>query len=180
VALKKPAKVSNCLRCGAAMPPGMRSHARYCTDLCGTLYRNKIWQAKNPEKMKAAIKRWRQANPERCKESHAAYRKRLGRGWYERQARWVRENRAKFYEMLARRYAAKRNGTPAWLTDADFEEMQGWYLLAGLKSANAGVKYHVDHIVPLRGKTVCGLHVPWNLQVLPATENIRKRNGFNG
>jgi hypothetical protein len=178
MALKKPAKVSHCTRCGATMPPNKRSHAKYCSDLCGTLYRNAVWQAANPEKMKAAIKRWQKAHPERCKEINAAYRRRLGPSWYERQARWVQNNRAKFYEMLARRYASKKNGTPLWLTTEDRARIVAVYEDAVARSATEGTKYHVDHIIPLRGRAVCGLHVPWNLQVLPARENMRKRNHY--
>lgn len=69
-----------------------------------------------------------------------------------------------------------KQAQPKWLTQGQMEEMANLYWLAQDLKAVTGMMYHVDHIVPLRGKSVCGLHVPWNLQVLPADVNIRKSN----
>lgn len=70
------------------------------------------------------------------------------------------------------RRAAVIRRTPPWLTEEHKHQM---YLI--YKDAHAR-GLHVDHIVPLRGKLVSGLHVPWNLQPLPPVENSRKRNHF--
>lgn len=74
--------------------------------------------------------------------------------------------------------ATKLQATPSWLTEEDLKEIQYHYNIAAYFTwLSCGfVKHHVDHIVPLQGKEVRGLHVPWNLQVLIAQDNVRKSN----
>ena len=87
-------------------------------------------------------------------------------------------NRA-YFNAKNKEYVGKKiNATPPWLTEDHSKEMQGFYWLAQDLGRVTGEPYHVDHIVPLQGKNVCGLHVPWNLQILPAYLNLRKSNSF--
>ncbi len=65
---------------------------------------------------------------------------------------------------------------PAWLTKNDWMAIAGMYETAKHLTRELGIKMVVDHIIPLRGKTVSGLHVPANLQVISETENYSKRN----
>jgi rubredoxin len=76
----------------------------------------------------------------------------------------------------ARRHAIKLQRTPLWLDSEHFKQIIAFYKEAAKRTKEEGYPFHVDHIVPLRGKTVSGLHVPWNLQVLTHEENIRKGN----
>lgn len=92
----------------------------------------------------------------------------------ERGNTWWRSNRGKKNFMVQRRRAYIKRATPPWLTAEQKAEIRGFYIRA---AAMPG-EWHVDHIRPLRGKTVCGLHVPWNLQILPGDDNRRKRNVF--
>ena len=74
----------------------------------------------------------------------------------------------------------KRKGTPVWLSEDQLQEIALVYQLARDCKLTTGEPYEVDHIVPINGKNVCGLHVPWNLQILPADMNRGKGCRFSG
>jgi 5-methylcytosine-specific restriction endonuclease McrA len=113
---------------------------------------NKVWSKDNPAACKARAKRHRQS------EHGSAY----------------------YNAKSASHRATKRNATPAWLTKGQEDDIKAMYALAKKFDKLCNVEYHVDHIVPLAGKDICGLHVPWNLQLLPASINISKGNRYNG
>lgn len=93
-----------------------------------------------------------------------------------RQMKWARENKETKAYHLANRRAKKLNATPPWLTKDQKKEIAGFYKSAKIRSDFHEEKFEVDHIEPLCGKTSCGLHVPWNLQILLAKENRMKNN----
>jgi len=68
--------------------------------------------------------------------------------------------------------------TPKWLTKSDKIEIRWAYQIAKERTRDTGIQWHVDHIIPLKGKIVSGLHVPSNLQIITAKENFKKRNKF--
>jgi len=88
-------------------------------------------------------------------------------------------NKPMYIAKEAKRRAAKLQRTPSWLTDEDHWMFEEIYSLTKLREELTGIKWHVDHIIPLQGEIVCGLHVPTNLQVITATENLSKSNKFN-
>ena len=74
----------------------------------------------------------------------------------------------------AKRKATKTKATPNWLSQEQIYAIKCVYIEADRLTLQTGVKHEVDHIVPLSGKTVSGLHVPWNLRAIPAQENNRR------
>lgn len=91
---------------------------------------------------------------------------------------WRKSNPAKRTALAMAYKNQTRKSTPAWLTEDAFWMMDQAYELARERTKLFGFQWHVDHIVPLRGKNVSGLHVPWNLQVIPARVNQSKHNKF--
>jgi hypothetical protein len=85
-------------------------------------------------------------------------------------------NRSKLYALNAKRRASKLKATPKWLTIEELRQIEELYEISQAFKLYTGQDYHVDHIIPLQGENVCGLHVPWNLQVLEASENLSKSN----
>lgn len=92
---------------------------------------------------------------------------------YEQRRRDRQQNPAKFNARAMHRAAMKKQATPEW---ADAAAILAVYERAAQMKAETGDKFHVDHIVPLQSRIVCGLHVHWNMQILPALENISKGN----
>ena len=89
---------------------------------------------------------------------------------------WRKNNKSKMRALSAKKRASILERTPKWLSQEHIEAIKVEYELAYWCSTVMGSQYHVDHIVPLQGKTVSGLHVPWNLRVIPAKDNLSKGN----
>lgn len=94
----------------------------------------------------------------------------------QRQRNYKKKNRAICNSDTAKYKADKIQRTPKWLTKFDLDYIRHLYIQAKELESLDGIKRHVDHIIPLRGKNVSGLHVPWNLEIITAEENIRKGN----
>ena len=122
---------------------------------------NRAWYEANKEKKGADNKAWQKANPEKVAAN--------GKAWRE-------ANKEKIATKDAKRHAAKLKRTPPWLTEEHYDQITSIYAERVRLTKETGVRHEVDHILPLQGKNVCGLHVPWNLRVITAQDNRRKSN----
>jgi hypothetical protein len=126
-----------------------------------TKERARQWALNNPEKHKKSVDKWREEN----RDQHNAVNR-----------KWSKNNKPTKATLEGKRRAAKLQRTPAW--DKDTHLISAKYQLANMLTRETGTPYHVDHIIPLQGKNVCGLHVFSNLRVILGEENIKKSNKF--
>ena len=98
----------------------------------------------------------------------------------QRMISWRANNKHKQAVYSSNRRSEIMLRTPKWLDSDAFAKIEEYYYTANMLGMHTGEQYHVDHIVPLRGKFVSGLNVPWNLQILTKIDNLRKKNKFYG
>lgn len=165
----------------------LRHACKECMKICSN-----NWRINNPEKVKVindngynrnrknrieSVKKWRIKNPNKNKEYCKKMWDKNPEKYKEMSRKWGKLNKDKKIALNNKRRAKKLNATPKWLTKSQLAEIADFYKQAKeLEAIFFNRKFHVDHIIPLQGKNVCGLHVPWNLQILTAQENMKKRN----
>lgn len=137
---------------------------------------NLAWHYKNRQKSIENRRAWGEKNKERVSVYSKKYAEENRCINYLRTAEWNRLNKPKKAQNASKKRLAEISATPFWLTPIQKAQIQEFYEIASAKTMQTGVVHHVDHIHPIQGKGFNGLHVPWNLQILTAKENVSKKN----
>lgn len=130
------------------------------------------------EEYKTSVVYLKMLEDRKTNEELKAYRKEYSKTdkFKESQRTWRQENKSSVNFWAANRRAAEVQATPDWLTEQQKDEIKEFYQAAKDCEWLSDEKLNVDHIIPLQGIEVCGLHVPWNLQVIPERKNFSKGN----
>ena len=199
----KEIKPLSLFRVDSRLKSGRGSQCQKCTAVKALENRNR-----NIEKARTSFTNWQKQNPTKDTERKLKWAKEnrvrtleIGRNYYYRnkEARlakqketreknpeyhrqktneWRKNNMGYVLAANALRHANKLQRTPKWLTKEDKKKIKGLYDEARKLTVTTGQQYHVDHIIPLQGKLVSGLHVPNNLQILHWKENLSKRHKY--
>lgn len=177
-----------CTKCNTEKPHEMFTKekstkdgfSRWCR-VCKKEYKDK-WYQNNADEQKEKSKKYHyknyEKNKERIKKSVIEWQRSNKEKYAAKSKRSYEKNKLNLFAYQALARAAKRNAVPKWINENLKKQIQDFYIEARLKTRDSGVKYEVDHIIPLVNNEVCGLHVPWNLRVITQFENRSKRNIF--
>lgn len=136
----------------------------------------RAYAKKNPERTAAYKKKYAEGNKERRRETCRRYRTDRADRAKASADKWRAANKGKTRAQVRKRQARLAQACPSWLSDEQYLEIQRLYTEAFQRELADGVKYEVDHIEPLQGEDRCGLHVLWNLRIVPRTVNRVKGN----
>jgi hypothetical protein len=134
----------------------------------------------NLDKLKDYQKQYNKENKEyvslRGREYYSANKTKIDSRTKEYLKEYCKNNKAKLAAKAAKRRAAKLQRTPKWLSEFDLQYITHLYIQARQLTLVTGIVHEVDHIYPILGETVSGLHCPLNLQIITRTENRSKIN----
>jgi hypothetical protein len=132
---------------------------------------------------KVHLQKWYIKNPDKIKEYSIKYAEKASARYYKNiehskkvRVEYVKNNKDIANAKTVRYQTAKKNRLPKWVDKNELWMIKQAYELADMRSNLFGFAWHVDHIIPLQGKTVSGLHTITNLQVIPAIVNTKKTN----
>ena len=137
----------------------------------------KEWYERNKELTKERARAWALANPEKRKQSVDKWRNKNLDQHKTTNKNWNINNKPVKAALECKRRAAQLQRTPKW--DINSNLIIAKYQLAAMFTRETGVPHHVDHIIPLQGKNVSGLHVFSNLRVIPGVDNVKKSNKYS-
>jgi CDP-glycerol glycerophosphotransferase (TagB/SpsB family) len=140
--------------------------------------RNKKYNEDNKEIIAIKKKKYYLDNREKILTRNKTYNKLNRAKVAKTEAKWRHNNKGRVASNIRRYQISKIKRTPKWLTKDDLWLIKEAYELAAIRTKLFGYPWHVDHIIPLNGKTVSGLHVIKNLQVIPGVENFTKKNKY--
>lgn len=178
-------RMGTCIKCSNEQGIKWRSENK---DKFSNSWRN--WNKNNPLKVKEKekrykqnhkeavflrMKKWREKNIEYCRIKDKLKRLANLEKYKKNMKQWCDKNKEKLYSYRAKRRALKISAMPKWANEFFIQEA---YHLARLRTKVTGIRWSVDHIVPLNSHLVCGLHCEQNLNVIPLINNVAKRNYF--
>lgn len=131
------------------------------------------YASENVEKVRATSKAYRAKNKDKARKAHTAWREKNRDRVRAKGRAWKKNNPHKVLADKRRRQATKQKRTPVWSIQKIIEI---FYFVSNRLTKIMDDNYHVDHILPLKGKEVSGLHVHTNLQVIGASKNLKKSN----
>lgn len=139
---------------------------------------SKAYNEANKEKIAAQKRAYYLANKERIDARNSEYNRKNKDVLLQKRAEWAAKTPGRLAAYIRKYQAGKLQRTPKWLTDFDKLKIKCIYSIASMLTRRNNEQWHVDHIIPLKGKLVSGLHVPSNLQVIRGKDNMAKLNKF--
>jgi predicted nucleic acid-binding Zn ribbon protein len=183
---KPPAPDRHCAECGCIL---LQIKRRFCGQTCWQASHNREYRARTLARLEAfnatrccitcgGSMLGRERTAKYCSKNclWAANAKKNSARKVAAAAKWARENPERHRAHMSAIHRRRKRCQPPWLTTEHKQQIFELFLEAKHLSHDTGVQHEVDHIHPLNGKGFCGLHVPWNLQILTKAENRAKSN----